>query len=212
LNGHLISGSQDPLLVTLSVAVAIAASFAALDLAGRARVTAGRWMGIAWLAAAALALGGGTWSMHFLGMLAFHLPLPVEHDLGLTALSLAVAVLVTGLGFTVVRKYGGRLRGLALGGLLMGCGIATMHYIGIAAMLVPAELRLDKALVAASVLIAVGAATGALWLTRHHTASGRRTGAAVIMGLAISGMHYTGMEAVAWIPHAGTTIEGANAS
>ncbi|KAA2211186.1 MHYT domain-containing protein, partial [Teichococcus oryzae] len=173
---------------------------------------AGRWMGTAWLGAAALALGGGTWSMHFLGMLAFHLPIPVAHDPSLTALSLAVAVLVTGFGFTVVRKYGGQLHGLALGGLLMGSGIATMHYIGIAAMLVPAELRLDKVLVVASVLIAIGAATGALWLTRRYTTSGWRIGAAVIMGLAISGMHYTGMEAMAWIPHAGTTTDGANAS
>ncbi|WP_207541304.1 MHYT domain-containing protein [Sabulicella rubraurantiaca] len=212
MNGHLLSGSHDPLLVTLSVAVAIAASFAALDLAGRARATADRWTSSAWVTAAALTLGGGIWSMHFVGMLAFQLPIPVAHDPGFTALSLAIAVLVTGLGFAVVRKRRGSLPNLVLGGVLMGCGVAGMHYTGIAAMLAPAELRLDGSLVAASVLMAVFTATAALWLARRDAAPGRRLGAAAIMGLAISGMHYTGMAAVTWAPHAGLATAETHAS
>lgn len=208
MDGLTLTGSHDPLLVALSVAVAMAASFAALDLSGRIRASAGRPSGGAWLATAALALGGGIWSMHFVGMLAFGLPVPVAHDPGLTALSLAVAILFTALGFTVVRRRGGRGRDLALGGLLMGCGIAAMHYTGMAGMRVPAELRYDQGIVAASVLIAVGAATAALWLARHDGTPARRVGAAAIMGLAIAGMHYTGMAAATWTPHAGAGVGG----
>lgn len=207
MNGLPLAGSHDPLLVALSVAVAMAASFAALDLAGRVRASTGRRAGGAWFATAALALGGGIWSMHFVGMLAFSLPVPVTHDPGLTALSLAVAVLVTGLGFAAVRRGRGRGRDLALGGLLMGCGIAAMHYTGMAAMRVSAHLQYDGVLVGASVLIAVGAATAALWLARRDATPGRRLGAAGIMGLAISGMHYTGIAAAAWTPQTGTTVQ-----
>lgn len=196
-----LTGSHDPLLVVLSVMIAIAAAFAALDLAGRARATVSGWASSAWLTAAAVALGGGIWSMHFVGMLAFHLPVPVAHEPGLTALSLAVAVLVTGLGFAVVRRRHGRRRHLALGGLLMGCGVAAMHYTGMVAMQTPGELHLNKGLTAASVLIAIGAATAALWLARRDATLGQRVGAAVIMGLAIAGMHYTGMAGAAWVLH-----------
>ncbi|MGG5890867.1 MHYT domain-containing protein [Falsiroseomonas sp. HC035] len=205
MNGLPLIWGHAPLLVALSIVVAMAASFAALDLAGRVRASAGRQAGGAWLATAALALGGGIWSMHFVGMLAFSLPVPVGHDPGLTALSLAVAVLVTGLGFAAARWRGGRRLDLAFGGLLMGCGIAAMHYTGMAAMRVSADLRYDPALVGASVLIAVGAATAALWLSHQDATPGRRLGAAAVMGLAIAGMHYTGMAAAAWTPHAGTT-------
>lgn len=206
MNGLPLTGSHDPLLAALSVLVAMAASFAALDLAGRMRASAGHRSGRAWLATAALALGGGIWSMHFVGMLAFSLPIPVAHDPGLTVLSLAVAVLVTGPGFWAIWQRGARRRDLTLGGLLMGCGIAAMHYTGMAAMRMPADLQYDPALVGASVLIAVVAATAALWLARRDATPGRRVGAAVIMGLAIAGMHYTGMAAATWVPHAGTAV------
>ena len=204
MDGVPLTGSHDPLLVALSVVVAMAASFAALDLAGRVRASASRRAAGAWLATAALALGGGIWSMHFVGMLAFSLPVAVTHDPGLTVLSLVVAVLVTGLGFAAAWRRGGRgRRNLVLGGLLMGCGIAAMHYTGMAAMRVPADLRYDRAVVGASLLIAVGAATAALWLARRDATPWRRLGAAAIMGLAIAGMHYTGMAAASWTPHPG---------
>jgi len=113
---------------------------------------------------------------------------------GLTGLSLATAVLVTGLGFAVLgRRGGGQARDVGLGGLVMGGGIAAMHYTGMAAMRIPATPHYDGLLVAISVLIAVGAATVALWLARRDVQSPvLKLRAGVVMGLAIAGMHYTG--------------------
>src|SRR5882724_9796993 len=124
-----VTGSFDLALVILSVVIATAASYTALDLAGRIRASTGRARQ-AWLAAASVAMGGGIWSMHFVAMLAFLMPMPVAYDVGLTALSLVVAVLVTGAAFAVVSR--GRATGLELGlaGLFMGAGICAMHYIG----------------------------------------------------------------------------------
>jgi PAS domain S-box-containing protein len=143
--------------------------------------------------------------MHFVGMLAFSLPLPMAYDPGLTALSLGTAVLGTSLGFAVAGRRGGRRRDAALGGVLTGTAIAAMHYTGMAAMRMPADPRYDGPLVAASVLIAIGAATVALWLAHRDTTPAERLAAAVAMGLAVAGMHYTGMAAVAWAPHAGAS-------
>ena len=210
MTGAPLTGTHHALLVALSLVIASAASYAALDLAGRVRASAG-WARGAWLSVAALAMGGGIWSMHFVAMLAFTLPLPVAHDPGLTALSLAIAVLVTGLGFAAVGRRGGRARDAALGGPLMGAGIAAMHYTGMAAMRVPADPRYDGPLVAVSVLIAVGAATVALWLARRDGApAGERLAAALAMGLAVAGMHYTAMQAVAWVPHDSAAMSGAH--
>ncbi|WP_052389706.1 MHYT domain-containing protein [Belnapia moabensis] len=195
----MLTGSHNWPLVVLSIAVAIAAAFTALDLAGRMQASVG-WARRVWLAAAALAMGGGIWSMHFVGMLAFSLPLPMDYDPGLTVLSLMMAVLFTGLGFTVLGRGGGPLAAVISGGLLMGAGVAAMHYTGMAAMRMPADLHYDGVLVVGSVLIAVGAATVALWLARRNTALPERMTAAVAMGLAVAGMHYTGMAAVTWIP------------
>ena len=159
-------GAHDPHLVALSIAIAITASYTAFDVAERMRASAG-WARRAWLGGAALALGGGIWSMHFVAMLAFQLPMPVAYDPGLTALSLAIPVLVTCLGFAMVAQSGQQVRNLVPGGLLMGGGIALMHYIGMAAMRMPAGPSYDIPLVIASVLIAIGAATVALWLARR---------------------------------------------
>jgi PAS domain S-box-containing protein len=151
-------------------------------------------------------MGGGIWSMHFVAMLAFRLPLPMTYDLGLTALSLAIPVLVTGLGFAVVERRGGGLRAIALGGLLMGGGIIAMHYIGMAAMRMPADPHYDNLLVAVSMLIAIVAAIAALWLAHRDTTLAERLAAAVAMGLAIAGMHYAAMAAAVWAPHDGAFV------
>lgn len=194
-----IPGTYDPLLVVLSFAIAAVASFTALDLAGRIRAASGlgRWV---WLGMASLAMGGGIWSMHFVAMLAFKLPLPVSYDVGLTALSLVVAIIVTGVGFIAVELSKDRngVVALGIGGLLMGLGIVAMHYTGMAAMRAPAELSYDHALVALSVLIAVAASTTALWLASRDPGLGARAAAAGCMGLAISAMHYTGMGAASF--------------
>jgi PAS domain S-box-containing protein len=195
-----VAGTYDWYLVALSYAVASFASYTALDLGGRIRVSKG-WARHAWLATAALAMGGGIWSMHFIAMLAFLMPMPVGYDLGLTAISLLVAVGVTGVGFYVIGTRRATARQLVLSGLFMGIGIVAMHYTGMAAMRMPAELRYDRLLVALSAFIAIAASIAALWLAFRTAVVWQKVLAALVMGAAISGMHYTGMAAAAFAAH-----------
>jgi len=197
LNAAALTGSHDALLVALSVSIAVVASFCALDLSGRMRAATG-WASLAWLGAAAVAMGGGIWSMHFVAMLAFELPLPTTYDPGLTALSLLIPVLVSALGFAMVRQRGASGRSLVPGGTLMGVGIAAMHYIGMAAMRVPAQMHHQGSLVLLSVVIAIGASAVALWLSLRDTSLPAKAAASVAMGLAVAGMHYTAMAATSW--------------
>src|SRR5216684_3641732 len=195
-----VTGTYDPYLVALSILVACLASYTALDLSahvGPARGSARR----VWLVAAAFTMGGGIWSMHFVGMLAFIMATPMAYDIGLTTLSLVVAIFVTGVGFYVIsRQIASPLR-LVLSGIFMGLGIAGMHYTGMAAMRGHAELSYDPLFVALSLVIAIGASTVALWLAFRTTDLGQKLVAAVVMGLAISGMHYTGMRAAIFTAH-----------
>jgi NO-binding membrane sensor protein with MHYT domain len=189
-----VTGTYDPYLVALSILVASFASYTALDLGGHVGATRGLARRV-WLVAAAITMGGGIWSMHFIGMLAFVMPIPMSYDTGLTALSLLVAILVTGGGFYVISRRSASPLRLALGGIFMGLGIAAMHYTGMAAMRGHAELSYDRLFVALSLVIAIGASTAALWLAFRTTDPWQKLAAAVVMGLAISGMHYTGMRA-----------------
>jgi NO-binding membrane sensor protein with MHYT domain len=195
-----VTGMHDPYLVALSILVAAVASYTALDLSvhvGPARGFARRM----WLVAAAITMGGGIWSMHFVAMLAFIMPIPMSYDIELTTLSLVVAILVTGVGFYVIsRRRASPLR-LVLSGIFMGLGIAAMHYTGMAAMRGHAELSYDPLFVALSLAVAIGASTAALWLAFRTTDLGQKVVAAVVMGLAISGMHYTGMRAAIFTTH-----------
>ena len=196
-----LTGSHDSTLVALSILIATVASYTALDLAGRIRATSG-WPCYAWLATAALAMGGGIWSMHFVAMLAFRMPgMPVDYDLRLTTLSFVMPVLVTAFGFSVANRRDAGVLAMALSGLVMGLGIVIMHYTGMAAMLMPADLRHDRIWVALSVLIALGASTVALWLAFKTTAVAQKLIAAVVMGLAISGMHYAAMQGAVFTGH-----------
>ncbi|MFL5003533.1 MAG: MHYT domain-containing protein [Xanthobacteraceae bacterium] len=195
------SGTHDFALVVLSVLIAMTASYTALDLGGRIQAATGR-AGYVWLLSAAIAMGGGIWSMHFVAMLAFSLPgLEVSYDVGLTLLSLILPVVVTAIGFFVVRRQkAGRLAHMT-SGILMGLGIVAMHYTGMAAMRMPASLSYDPVFVALSVAIAIGASVAALWLAFRNTDLVQRLMASVIMGLAISGMHYTAMHAASFHAH-----------
>jgi NO-binding membrane sensor protein with MHYT domain/two-component sensor histidine kinase len=152
--------------------------------------------------AAAITMGGGIWSMHFVAMLAFIMPTPMSYDIGLTALSLVVAMFVSGGGFYVISRQSRSPLRLVLSGIFMGLGIAAMHYIGMAAMRGHAELSCDPLFVAVSLVIAIGASTVALWLAFRTTDLGQKLVAAVVMGLAISGMHYTAMRAAIFTAHA----------
>lgn len=176
-------GSHDKVLVALSILLAIFASFAALSLASRIRASSRRGI---WLAASSLAMGGGIWSMHFIAMLAYEMPgMAMRYDFGLTLLSLGVALVFTGLGFTALyRSKSVTLPAIAGSGLLMGSGALAMHYIGMAAMQMNADLSFDGAWLSASVFIALGAATGAVWLASLDHKLSHRLAASVVMGCA----------------------------
>jgi NO-binding membrane sensor protein with MHYT domain/nitrogen-specific signal transduction histidine kinase/CheY-like chemotaxis protein len=195
-----IHGTYSTLLVILSVLIASAASYTALDLAGRVAATRGRER-LAWLAGGSAAMGIGIWSMHFVGMLAFHLPVPITYEIGWVLLSVLVAIAASALALVIVSREFIGLEALALGAICMGPAIAGMHYIGMAALNAPAAMRFDAPLVTLSVAIAMAASFGALFLAYRfrtdETALGRRrrVASAFIMGVAIAGMHYTGMAA-----------------
>jgi NO-binding membrane sensor protein with MHYT domain/CheY-like chemotaxis protein len=186
--------------VILSVLIASAASYTALTLAGRVTEARGRDR-LAWLAGGSLTMGLGIWSMHFVGMLAFDLPVPITYRLATVLLSILPAVAASTLALLLASRPHVGLVALALGALSMGPAIAGMHYIGMAALNVPAALHWDTGLVIASVAIAVAASFAGLALAYRLRADGgrrvlaQRAAAAVIMGLAIAGMHYTGMAA-----------------
>src|SRR5918999_4570426 len=195
----ILIGTHDQALVALSILVASFASYTALDLGGRVRAATGLARQ-AWLVSAAIAMGGGIWAMHFVAMLAFVLPVSVSYDLGLTVLSFLVAVAVTGVGFYVISMRETHAPvALLLSGLFMGLGIVAMHYTGMAAMKLPADISYRVGYVALSVVIAVLASTAALWLAFRTAALLQSLLAAVVMGLAISGMHYTAMHAAVFV-------------
>ncbi|HYD69904.1 hybrid sensor histidine kinase/response regulator [Azospirillum sp.] len=198
-------GHYDPLLVALSFVVAVFGGYVALDLTAQAR-TAERRRSL-WLAAAALALGVGIWSMHFIGMLALRMDTPVSYDIGLTALSFALAVGVSGAGLFAVARTVPRRFTLPVAGTLTGLGIVSMHYVGMAGMQMAARLAYHGGLVAASVAIAVAASTAALWLAFRATRLWHRLGGALVMGLAVVSMHYVGMAAAHVEPHGHAAVD-----
>src|SRR5467141_1433265 len=178
------------------------ASYAALDLAGRVTAASG-WTRAIWLLGGAGASGTGIWSMHYIGMLAFILPIPVAYHWPTVLLSLFAAILASVVGLGVVsRQKMGWFRALA-GSVVMGAGIASMHYIGMAAMRLPAVCHFSSFLVVLSVVFAVLISLAALWITFHFrdekTGIGwEKLAGAVVMGAAIPVMHYTGMAAASF--------------
>lgn len=183
------------IFVVLSYAVAALAGWTALDLARRVDGRRGRDRAV-WLATAALAMGGGVWSMHFIAMLGFDPGAPVSYDPGLTILSFLLAVVGTAAAFFAsAHSRLGRLR-LATAATAMGGAIAAMHYVGMAAMRTTATVGWRPGWVLASILIAVAASGAALWVSGRHTRRWTRAASAGLLGLAVVGMHYTGMAAL----------------
>jgi PAS domain S-box-containing protein len=195
-----MNGTHELPLVALSVLIAICASYTALTLAGRVALTSGRSR-LAWLIGGSIAMGSGIWSMHFVAMLAFHLPIDIAYDVPLVFLSWVAAVAASAFALFVASQSSVSRVALGGAGVCLGLAVVTMHYTGMAAVRVQAHLTYDPLLVAASVLIAIVASTVALllfrWLRHDTTKRGRflRMGAAVVMGVAIAGMHYTAMAA-----------------
>ena len=195
-------------LLLLSYAVASLASYSALTLAQRLRASPNRFQKKLIRGAGAFALGGGIWSMHFIGMLAYHMRMAVNYNVPLTLISLLFAILTS---YGVMRMVGGaRLSGAQIfaSAILLGAGISGMHYLGMASMEMDATLRYVPLLFFLSVAIAMAASAAALWLSFYlaRLTNKRRTAcralAAMVMGIAICGMHYTGMAAAVFIPFA----------
>jgi PAS domain S-box-containing protein len=195
----MLHASYDPALVALSIAVAVFASYTSLDLASRIDATGGRGR-TAWLVGAAVALGGGIWSMHFIAMLAFSLGMPIAYGVDITIASLAAAIAVVGMGLYAVHRWPKRRGALLAAGAFTGSGVAVMHYTGMMAMQMNAAIAYDPLLFTASVVIAVVAATTALWLAFNVSGLWSRLAAALVMGAAIAAMHYTGMAATSFTP------------
>ena len=208
-----LSGSYHPVLVVVSIVVAVLAAYAALGLADRIAAAETARAKRLWLVSGAIAMGIGIWAMHFVGMLAFQLPVAVAYTLGGTLLSVAPAVGASCVVLYVTSRPTLRRLQLLPAGALMALGIGAMHYIGMAAMQTAAHMLYDPILFTGSIVVAFGLATSALHLhfrasrraktdgcrTRHRT----RLGAAVTMGLAVACMHYTGMAAVYFFPTGG---------
>ncbi|MFD8734234.1 MHYT domain-containing protein [Streptomyces sp. NPDC059618] len=152
---------------------------------------------LGWLALGASALGCGIWTMHFIAMTGFSVAeTPITYDVPLTVLSLAVAIVVVSAGVFIVGHRGATRSALTVGGSITGLGVATMHYLGMFAMQLNGDLRYNAFTVTLSVIIALVAATAALWAAVSVQGFARTLGASLVMGLAVTGMHYTGMAAV----------------
>ncbi|POP45684.1 hypothetical protein CHU32_11085 [Superficieibacter electus] len=204
----------DQILVVVSFIVAILASYTALNMAGRVSDASGK-VTYVWLIGGGFAMGTGIWAMHFIGMLAMELAMNQRYDPALTAFSLAIAISSSLFALWLVSAERLQLRRLLPGALIMGTGIVTMHYTGMAALQVSQPIVWDLFWVGVSVLIAMLASLVALWLTFRLRREAQqiavlRAGAALIMGVAIAGMHYTGMMAAHFSAHTHTLNQGMN--
>ncbi|MEV0384466.1 MHYT domain-containing protein [Nonomuraea sp. NPDC050643] len=191
---HFTYGLLTPLLAYVMSAIG---SMLGLRLTAQAHASRGGAR-VRWLLGAAISIGGtGIWVMHFIAMMGFQVEgTPIKYDVWLTAASAVVAIVVVGTGLFLVSYGRGRVLALLGGGLLTGLGVASMHYLGMYAMNMSAHVSYDRVTVAASVAIAVVAATVALWFTLRVKKPIWITGAALVMGVAVAGMHYTGMYAM----------------
>lgn len=195
-------GSYNSLLVAVSFFIAVLASYTALELSFRTKNTtsASRWL---WHASSAIAAGTGIWAMHFVGMLAYALPIPIGFDIWITFISWCAPVLFSAMAFTFVHKPAISTWEFGLSSLLMGLAIAGMHYLGMYAMQMQPGIQWDYRLVAISIAIAVGLSGAAIWTLRHLLLERESSSfllkicIAVLLGAAIWTMHYTGM----WAAH-----------
>jgi two-component system, sensor histidine kinase and response regulator len=212
---RVIHGYYDGRLVVLSIVIAILAAYAALDLSGRLTVSHGRAR-FAWLWGGAFSMGIGVWSMHYVGMEALRLPVPVRYDWPTVLLSMAVAILASAVALFVASRKTLTTTVAVLGSVLMGGGIAAMHYIGMGAMRMPAMCIYSYPVVTLSILLCVAISFVAIRLTfavRHNTSSWswQKSRNALLMGLAIPVLHYVGMAAVSFVsaPLAGAELKHA---
>jgi signal transduction histidine kinase len=190
-----ITGEHDLRLVALAVMICLLACYTAVSMLTRARAGEGARRS-RWVAAAAIVFGAGVWATHFVAMLAFRPGLPVGYEIGLTGLSIAVAMAMSALGFAVALRHGS----FVLGGVITGFAVVAMHYVGMRALIVPARIDWDPAFVAASAAIAVGAGALAMTILTDGARLGRRLGCVAALTVAIAGLHFTGMTAARLVP------------
>jgi NO-binding membrane sensor protein with MHYT domain len=205
--GDILSPHYDLATVSASYVVSVLGSYVALF---HARYLLRRDGTLDWamLVGAAVALGGvGIWTMHFIGMMGYGLPVRVVYEGTLTFLSLAAAIVIAGIALFIT---GGRKKfswpGWAAGSILAGAGVCVMHYMGMYAMSLRATMAFDMGVVLASIAIAVSAAGAALWLAFHVVKNSQRIAASLVMGVAVCAMHYTGMHAAQFICIAPTPL------
>jgi len=201
-----LTGSYDYLQVALSGLIAVSASYAALDLGGRVTATSG-WLRLVWLTGGAAVMGFGIWSMHFVGMLAFSLPVPVSYNWPTVLVALLSAILSSAFALYVVSRHKMGLVRAFTGSVIMGTGIAASHYIGINAMRLAAVCRFDLRILTLSVVLAIVFSLAALVLAfdqreETRTTPSRKILSAIVLGAAISAMHYTGMASASFIASA----------
>ncbi|WLV24035.1 EAL domain-containing protein [Aciduricibacillus chroicocephali] len=194
----IMQGSYNPYIVALSIIIAVLASYSALIIVGKVSYSEGKAR-IFWLAAGSVVMGSGVWSMHFVGMLSFQMGMKMQHDIALTLTSMAASIFSAFIAFwiTAQRKIKGTR--IAVGGLVMGSGIITMHYIGMEAMQMTMTIQYDPVWWTISAVIALVASYAALFLflrfRNSHRASISKWLSSLAMGFAICGMHYSGMKA-----------------
>ncbi len=184
-------------LVILSFLVSVFGSFTGLQITNGMKSSKNE-PSLLWIILAAVSLGGGAiWTMHFIGMLAYQTPMDIGYKPGLTFLSLVIAIISVGIGIYIAVTGRLSIARLLGAGMFTGLAVASMHYIGMEAMVMPgSSMTYDKPLVAASIVIAVVAATVALWLAVNLKGAMVMLGSAVVMAIAVCGMHYTGMAAM----------------
>ncbi len=200
-----MGGYYDFSIVLLSYVVASMASYVALDMSAHLRKPTTLTFRICWLIGGAFVMGAGIWSMHFIGMLAFIMPMPMAYSLFWTILSICVAIFTAFIAFFLFTIKNPQKKHYLMSGLILGMAIPTMHYTGMAGM-EGVKIYYQISLFILSIIIAIIAATAALWLAVQSDKGsfGQRVRlkleSALIMGLAITGMHYTGMYAATFVP------------
>ena len=209
----LVYGHHDYWLVTLSVSIAILASFMGLQVASQADSAMSPRRKQIMLLVGSIALGGGIWSMHFIGMLAFKLCTPVEYGSALTLASSLPGIAASWVALHHINTHKNGRTALLIGGVLVGAGIGTLHYTGMAAMQMAPLLRYNLPMFALSIVVAVSLAVLALWarfglikLWKNHQEWQANLVASAIMGCAISAMHYTGMAAARFVKPEGLEL------
>lgn len=206
-----VTGEYNVPLVLLSIGIAIMSSYVSLNIVNRLIVSKGS-IKKAWLCAGATTLGFGIWSMHFIAMLALHMSIPVTYDILLVGLSIILSVVSCGFAFYIVSKGLNKKRYIIIGAVFIGTGIVSMHYVGMEAMIMDASIKYVPGLVILSYIIALVASLVALYLLFYFQTSSsfgsfrtRKVVSSLIMGAAISGMHYTGMAAADFTHHSSHT-------